>query len=197
MVRSRRRMPQELVRQKFGTCVIRPPSLHRLRRGAVRARPIPVDRLVLEGRSLPPSKVEEWLLISRIQSLINSRAHWLRPQGESLTDAVRAALRERLARQARRGKPGIAAEIRRIQERLAGEPMLDRFIRGIGAQVVAVDEEQAAVARDAAIRYGRARHAAALNFGDCFSYALAVVRNEPLLFTGKDFAHTDVAVCSW
>ena len=79
----------------------------------------------------------------------------------------------------------------------AGEPMLDRFIRGIGAEVVDVDEEQTAVARDAAIRYGRGRHAAGLNFGDCFSYALAVVRNEPLLFTGKDFAQTDVAVSSW
>jgi ribonuclease VapC len=79
----------------------------------------------------------------------------------------------------------------------AGEPLLDRFLRSTGAEVIVVDEEQMTVARDAAIRYGRGRHAAALNFGDCFSYALAVVRAEPLLFTGKDFAQTDVAVCSW
>lgn len=79
----------------------------------------------------------------------------------------------------------------------AGEPLLDRFLRGAGIDMVVVDEEQATIARDAAIRYGRGRHAAALNFGDCFSYALAIARNEPLLFTGKDFAQTDVAVCSW
>lgn len=54
-----------------------------------------------------------------------------------------------------------------------------------------------AVARDAAIRFGRGRHAAALNFGDCFSYALAVVQDQPLLFTGDDFAQTDVTACQW
>lgn len=41
------------------------------------------------------------------------------------------------------------------------------------------------------------RHEAALNFGDCFSYALAVARGEPLLFVGDDFAKTDVEVCVW
>jgi ribonuclease VapC len=79
----------------------------------------------------------------------------------------------------------------------AGEPLLDRFLRSIAAEIVAVDVEQMTVARDAAIRYGRGRHDASLNFGDCFSYALAVVRDEPLLFTGKDFSQTDVAACSW
>jgi ribonuclease VapC len=79
----------------------------------------------------------------------------------------------------------------------AGEPLLDRFLRGIGAELVPVDDEQVGVARDAALRYGRGRHAAALNFGDCFSYALAVVRGEPLLFLGNDFAQTDVEACKW
>lgn len=79
----------------------------------------------------------------------------------------------------------------------AGEPLLDRFLRGAGIEVVPVDEEQTTIARDAAIRFGRGRHAAALNVGDCFGYALAIARGEPLLFTGKDFAQTDVAVCSW
>jgi ribonuclease VapC len=79
----------------------------------------------------------------------------------------------------------------------AGEPLLDRFLRGIGAELVPVDDEQVGVARDAAFRYGRGRHAAALNFGDCFSYALAVVRGEPLLFPGNDFAQTDVEACKW
>jgi ribonuclease VapC len=79
----------------------------------------------------------------------------------------------------------------------AGEPQLDRLLRGIGAEVVPVGEEQVVLARDAALRFGRGRHAASLNFGDCFSYALAVARGEPLLFVGDDFAKTDVEVCAW
>jgi len=79
----------------------------------------------------------------------------------------------------------------------AGDPLLDRLLRSLGAEVVAVDEEQVALARDAALRYGRGRSPAALNFGDCFSYALAVARAEPLLFVGDDFPKTDVEVCAW
>jgi ribonuclease VapC len=78
-----------------------------------------------------------------------------------------------------------------------GAPQLDRLLRGIGAEVVPVGEEQVALARDAALRFGRGRHAAALNFGDCFSYALSVARGEPLLFVGDDFSQTDVEVCRW
>ena len=78
-----------------------------------------------------------------------------------------------------------------------GDPQLDRLLRGIGAEVVPVGEEQVALARDAALRFGRGRHAAALNFGDCFSYALSVARGEPLLFVGDDFSQTDVEVCRW
>lgn len=79
----------------------------------------------------------------------------------------------------------------------AGEAQLDRLLRGIGAEVVPVGEEQVALARDAALRFGRGRHAAALNFGDCFSYALSAARGEPLLFTGDDFSQTDVEVSPW
>ena len=78
-----------------------------------------------------------------------------------------------------------------------GEPQLDRLLRSIGADVVPVDDEQLAIARDGALRFGRGRHKAALNFGDCFSYALSAARGEPLLFVGTDFAKTDVAVCRW
>lgn len=78
-----------------------------------------------------------------------------------------------------------------------GDPHLDRLLRGIGAEVVPVGDEQVVLARDAALRFGRGRHPAALNFGDCFSYALAVARGEPLLFVGDDFAKTDVIVCAW
>lgn len=79
----------------------------------------------------------------------------------------------------------------------AAEPQLDLFLREIGAEVVPVGEEHARLARDAAIRYGRGRHAAGLNYGDCFSYALALATDEPLLFVGDDFSRTDVAAVPW
>lgn len=79
----------------------------------------------------------------------------------------------------------------------AGDVQLDRLLRGIGAEVVPVGEEQVTLARDAALRFGRGRHPAGLNFGDCFSYALAVARGDCLLFVGDDFAKTDVDVCAW
>src|SRR5215469_18564256 len=74
----------------------------------------------------------------------------------------------------------------------AGGREFDLWLLKIGAEVVPVDAEQADAARRAWRRYGRGRHAAALNYGDCFSYALAVSRGEPLLFKGRDFAKTDV-----
>jgi ribonuclease VapC len=70
---------------------------------------------------------------------------------------------------------------------------LDRFIERAGIVVAAVDLEQGKLARDAFSRFGKGRHAAALNFGDCFAYALAKVLGEPLLFKGEDFARTDIA----
>ena len=79
----------------------------------------------------------------------------------------------------------------------AGDAPLDRLLRSIGAEVVPVGEEQVALARDGALRFGRGRHPAALNYGDCFSYALSVERGEPLLFVGDDFSQTDVEVCRW
>ena len=78
-----------------------------------------------------------------------------------------------------------------------GDSQLDRLLRAIGVEVVPVGEDQVVLARDAALRFGRGRHPAALNFGDCFSYALAAGRGEPLLFVGDDFAKTDVEVCAW
>ena len=78
-----------------------------------------------------------------------------------------------------------------------GDVQLDSLLRGIKAEIVACDADQVAIARDAARTFGRGRHRAALNFGDCFSYALAVSRGEPLLFVGNDFANTDVSVMEW
>jgi ribonuclease VapC len=78
-----------------------------------------------------------------------------------------------------------------------GEVHLDALLRSIRAEVVAFDAAQVASARDAARTFGRGRHAAALNFGDCFSYALAVSTGEPLLFVGEDFPRTDVTPRAW
>lgn len=75
-----------------------------------------------------------------------------------------------------------------------GKSDLDALVRQLDLEIVPVDVEQGRIAQEAAIRFGRGRHAAALNYGDCFSYALATVANEPLLCVGDDFVRTDVAV---
>jgi ribonuclease VapC len=81
-----------------------------------------------------------------------------------------------------------------IETRLgeAGGRELDLWLLRISAEIVPVDTDQADVARRAWRRYGKGRHAAALNYGDCFSYALAMTRGEPLLFKGEDFTKTDI-----
>lgn len=82
-----------------------------------------------------------------------------------------------------------------VVESRAGEAAgveLDLLLHRAGVQVVAVDERQTRIARAAWRRYGKGRHEAGLNLGDCFAYALAKVRDEALLFKGGDFALTDV-----
>ncbi len=74
----------------------------------------------------------------------------------------------------------------------AGGRELDLLLHVAQVEVVAVDREQTDVARDGFRRYGKGRHRAALNFGDCFSYALVRVSGEPLLFKGQDVLHTDI-----
>lgn len=68
----------------------------------------------------------------------------------------------------------------------------DEFLRRAGIVVEPFTVEQAHVARQAFRDYGKGRHPAALNFGDCFAYALAKTTGEPLLFKGKDFKKTDI-----
>jgi ribonuclease VapC len=69
---------------------------------------------------------------------------------------------------------------------------LDLFIARAQVTLVPVDVDQAYVARQAYRKFGKGRHAAGLNYGDCFAYALARTMAEPLLFKGDDFALTDV-----
>jgi ribonuclease VapC len=81
-----------------------------------------------------------------------------------------------------------------IESRFGAEGIrdLDLFVERAGIDLVAVDAEQAQVARRAFSRFGKGRHPAGLNYGDCFSYALATVFGEPLLYKGDDFGRTDV-----
>jgi ribonuclease VapC len=69
---------------------------------------------------------------------------------------------------------------------------LDLFLAKAAIELVPVDDEHAREARRAWARFGKGRHPASLNFGDCFAYALAIVTGEPLLFKGDDFGKTDV-----
>ena len=69
---------------------------------------------------------------------------------------------------------------------------LDLIISKGGIDLITVDADQAYLARQGFSEYGKGRHPAGLNFGDCFAYALAKIRNETLLYKGDDFAHTDV-----
>lgn len=69
---------------------------------------------------------------------------------------------------------------------------LDTLILCGGIQVVAQDRELTEAARHGFLRYGKGRHPAGLNLGDCASYALAKVRNLPILFKGEDFPKTDL-----
>jgi ribonuclease VapC len=66
------------------------------------------------------------------------------------------------------------------------------FLRNVGAEIVPFTEEHYEAALSAFLRYGKGRHPAGLNFGDCMSYALAVVSGLPLLYTGNDFSKTDI-----
>jgi|SRR4051812_44218298 ribonuclease VapC len=73
-----------------------------------------------------------------------------------------------------------------------GKTGVDSFLRRAGIEIVSFDHHQAEVARNAYRIYGKGRHAAGLNFGDCFAYALSIVSGEPLLYKGTDFDKTDV-----
>ena len=115
------------------------------------------------------------------------------PERRRLTEAIEAAdarlmstasfVEASIVRQARHGRDGVRD--------------LDLLISDAAIEVVAVDSEQADAARDAFFRFGKGNHAAGLNFGDCFSYALARTRDHALLFKGDDFSQTDVATIDY
>ena len=83
-----------------------------------------------------------------------------------------------------------------IEARLwpSGQDIVDRFLRDARIDIMPVDADLAARALSGWRRYGKGRHRAGLNFGDCFSYALAERTGYPVLCTGDDFAATDIPV---
>lgn len=74
----------------------------------------------------------------------------------------------------------------------AGLHDLDRLLQRARVETAPVDQEQGRLARDAFHRFGKGRHPAGLNYGDCFAYALATALGQPLLYKGDDLSRTDV-----
>ena len=112
------------------------------------------------------------------------------PGGDELTAYLQDAL-DRLMPAATRVELGIVIEARLWP---GGQDIVDRFLRDARIEIVPVDAELAARAMSGWRRYGKGRHRAGLNFGDCFTYALAEQTGHPVLCTGDNFAATDVTV---
>lgn len=112
------------------------------------------------------------------------------PERDAFRDAIVAAS-SRLISAATLLEAGMVIEGRRGGG--AGREF-DLFIVRAQIKIVPIDADLADLARSAWRRYGKGRHPAGLNFGDCFSYALAKATGEPLLAKGIDFAKTDVPI---
>ena len=110
------------------------------------------------------------------------------PERRSFNEAIEAAESRRLS-----AASFVEVSIV-IESRFGAEGLrdLDLFLERAGIELTAVDAEQAQAARRAYSRFGKGRHPAGLNYGDCFAYALATVIGEPLLYKGDDFGRTDV-----
>ena len=115
------------------------------------------------------------------------------PEADALTEAMLAVASPRIS-SATLVEAGIVMQGRHGDE---GSRELDTLLAQVRAEVVPVTAAHAAVAREAFRRFGKGRHPAGLNYGDCFSYALAVALAEPLLFVGDDFGQTDVDVAPY
>ena len=75
-------------------------------------------------------------------------------------------------------------------------PIIEVLLRQVRATVVPFDHDHAWAATGAFLRFGRGRHAAGLNFGDCISYAVSSLAGQPLLYIGDDFARTDITAAA-
>lgn len=110
------------------------------------------------------------------------------PERRTFNELIEAASQRRLST-ASFVELSIVIEARQGAE---GIRDLDLFLATAGIELVAFDAAQARLAREGFRRFGKGRHPASLNLGDCFSYALARALDEPLLFKGDDFPLTDV-----
>lgn len=89
---------------------------------------------------------------------------------------------------------GTLAEALIVAGRRGVRADVERLIRGLSFDVAPLTADGATRVADAYARWGKGNHAAGLNYGDCFAYALAQERGCPLLFVGGDFGRTDVAI---
>lgn len=110
------------------------------------------------------------------------------PEAESFMEAIESDPRRLISA----GSALEAALVIEARKGPAGGRELDLLLHKARIEVVPFTGEHFEIARDAWRRYSKGRHAAALNFGDCFTYALALTSGEPLLYKGDDFAQTDV-----
>lgn len=91
---------------------------------------------------------------------------------------------------------GTLVEARLVAARYGTGDELEQLLLAAAIEVAPVDSAQADIAFQGFLRFGKGRHAAGLNFGDLFAYALARTTGEPLLFKGDDFARTDVVAAA-
>ena len=110
------------------------------------------------------------------------------PEAPRIAQAIEAAS-VRLLSAASLLEASIVIESRKGEE---GARDLDLLLYRAGIEIVAVDQNQAEIARRGWRQFGKGRHPASLNYGDCFAYALARSRSLPLLFQGDDFNLTDI-----
>jgi len=111
------------------------------------------------------------------------------PERRAFNEAIEAADSRALST-ANYVETSIVIEVRHGAE---GVRDLELLVERAGIELVPVDASQARIACRAFSRFGKGRHRAGLNFGDCHAYALATARGETLLFKGDDFVHTDLA----
>lgn len=112
------------------------------------------------------------------------------PERAAFEDAIRLADVRLLSAVTKLEAAMVAIGLRDV----AGGVEVDRLLARLAVTIVPFDDHQSDIARDAFARYGKGRHRAGLNFGDCAAYALSIAEAEPLLFKGTDFGATDVEV---
>ncbi|MGO1051093.1 type II toxin-antitoxin system VapC family toxin [Crossiella sp. CA198] len=121
---------------------------------------------------------------SAIVAILNSE-----PDAPSFAKAIQSAAERRMSAAT---YVELGAVVERTRDPVASR-LLDDLLARMSIEIMAVTANQALIARRAYWDYGKGSgHPAGLNFGDCFSYALAREHREPLLFKGNDFVHTDV-----